>query len=494
MEQDADLFASPIVCHHYDLELALRWENDARIAREDAGKPDEDEDPEIEDPLVPRHTPDTPPVPAREPSVLHGRAKKNQKKRERERTKRKAAARESLASLAAPAPSPRVLEKAAQSVPLKVNFSAKSFRATKQRWTGSSKPMPHPLLAHADDAEFLKAHLQYFDWPGELFSQTHALLDRNGYVIGVLVSPPAPEEEWSSVVEHATNAFRSAREKMSFPAAAFQHRRASGEGFPAVAAGFAFGVGRQEVGNIKASSARNAAAMDELLADPSVGRIATSPVSAMQATCYHIFSDYHEVKQVLLAKNPHLRRTFPRSPFAAVTANLGPVSVSPPHTDGNNKADGLCLISALGSFNPDLGGHLVLWDYNMMVRFPPGCSVLIPSAVVTHSNTPIFAGEERFSLIQYSAGALFRWVANGHQSDLDWYASATAEDLIRREEARKTRCATALKKFSRWKDIKVKNFTGRARVEVWDEGDVADFSDLTDVESEGEEPPTKRCK
>ncbi|KAJ7751851.1 hypothetical protein B0H14DRAFT_2222459, partial [Mycena olivaceomarginata] len=81
------------------------------------------------------------------------------------------------------------------------------------------------------------------------------------------------------------------------------------------------------------------------------------------------------------------------SPFAAATFNLGPVSVSPPHVDGGNKADGMCLIGTLGDFNPDHGGHLVCWDYDLIIRFPPGCSILIPSAVVTHSNTPIQDGE-----------------------------------------------------------------------------------------------------
>ncbi|KAF8139165.1 hypothetical protein K438DRAFT_1496768, partial [Mycena galopus ATCC 62051] len=200
------------------------------------------------------------------------------------------------------------------------------------------------------------------------------------------------------------------------PAKAYQHRRASGEGFPTEGMGFAFGGGRQTVGNIKSSSQTNAAAMGELLADPSVGQIATHPFPVFQSQYFHIFSDYHTTKQQLLQKNPHLRRTFARSPFTAVTANLGPASVSPPHTDGGNKADGLCLISALGDFDPDKGGHLVLWDYDLVIRFPPSCSILIPSAVVTHSNTPIQDGDERFSLIQYSAGSLFRWVNNGHRS------------------------------------------------------------------------------
>ncbi|KAJ7870755.1 hypothetical protein B0H14DRAFT_2345549, partial [Mycena olivaceomarginata] len=162
------------------------------------------------------------------------------------------------------------------------------------------------------------------------------------------------------------------------------------------------------------------------------------------------------------------------------------------HADFGNKADGMCLIGTLGDFNADQGGHLVCWDYDLIVRFPPGCSILIPSAVVTHSNTPIQDGEERFSLIQYSAGGLFRWVNNGFQSDRAWRESATAEDIQRREVERNARCAAALKKFSLWKDVKVKNFTGRSRVEVWDSGDVADFSDLTDYESEGERPTKRR--
>jgi hypothetical protein len=213
-----------------------------------------------------------------------------------------------------------------------------------------------------------------------------------------------------------------------------------------------------------------------------------------QSLCYNIFADYHEMKQTLLKKHQHLRRTFARSPFTAVTANLGPVSVSPPHADFANKADGMCLIGALGCFDPEQGGHLVLWDYDLIVRFPPGCSILIPSAVVTHSNTPIQDGEERFSLIQHSAGSLFRWVANNFQTDLSWRASATAEDLANREADRKARCATALKKFTRWKDIKVKNFSGKARLEVWHTGEVEDFSDYTEDESEEECPPTKKAR
>ncbi|KAF8194499.1 hypothetical protein K438DRAFT_1512899, partial [Mycena galopus ATCC 62051] len=249
------------------------------------------------------------------------------------------------------------------------------------------------------------------------------ILDRHSYIIGSLITPPATGQQRDNIIATVTAAMRRARDNMTFPTKAYQHRCASGEGFPTEACGFAFGGGQQTVGNIKPSSKTNTAAMAELLADPNIGHITTHLFPVFQAQYFHIFSDYHTTKKTLLQKNPHLRCTFARSPFAAITANLGPVSVSTPHTDEGNKADGLCLISTLGEFDPDKGRHLVLWDYDLVIRFPPGCSILIPLAVVTHSNTPIQDGDERFSLIQYSAGSLFRWVNNGFHSDLTWKAT-----------------------------------------------------------------------
>ncbi|KAJ7883792.1 hypothetical protein B0H13DRAFT_2537891, partial [Mycena leptocephala] len=40
------------------------------------------------------------------------------------------------------------------------------------------------------------------------------------------------------------------------------------------------------------------------------------------------------------------------------------------------------LITALRRFNPDLSGHLILWDLKLVIRFPPGSTILIPSAII----------------------------------------------------------------------------------------------------------------
>lgn len=86
------------------------------------------------------------------------------------------------------------------------------------------------------------------------------------------------------------------------------------------------------------------------------------------------------------------------------------------HADSGNSAGGLCAVTNAGNFDPKLGGHLILWNFKLVIEFPPGSTILLPSASVTHGNTPIQPGESRYSFTQYCAGGLFRWVEYGLQS------------------------------------------------------------------------------
>ncbi|TFK78156.1 hypothetical protein K466DRAFT_461735, partial [Polyporus arcularius HHB13444] len=69
-----------------------------------------------------------------------------------------------------------------------------------------------------------------------------------------------------------------------------------------------------------------------------------------------------------------------------------------------------CAIVALRNYDPTLGGHLMLWDFQLIIESPPGALILILSAILRHSNTPVQEGEERMSFTQFSAGGLFCWV------------------------------------------------------------------------------------
>jgi hypothetical protein len=83
--------------------------------------------------------------------------------------------------------------------------------------------------------------------------------------------------------------------------------------------------------------------------------------------------------------------------------------MSLPHTDEENLAQSWCSTTPLGAFDSKKGGHLVLWDLGLVIDFPAGSTVLIPSALILHSNTSIQDGETRFSIVQYVGGGLFRW-------------------------------------------------------------------------------------
>ncbi|KAF7346241.1 hypothetical protein MSAN_01851100 [Mycena sanguinolenta] len=112
-------------------------------------------------------------------------------------------------------------------------------------------------------------------------------------------------------------------------------------------------------------------------------------------------------------RNPHLKRPFLNSIWSACTFNLGPQTCALGHRDFANLSFGMCAITALGDFDYRKGGHLILWDCRLILEFPPGCTILIPSAILYHSNIPVAAGEWRYSFTQYTAGGIFRWVRHG---------------------------------------------------------------------------------
>ncbi|KAJ7661215.1 hypothetical protein B0H14DRAFT_3102670 [Mycena olivaceomarginata] len=139
------------------------------------------------------------------------------------------------------------------------------------------------------------------------------------------------------------------------------------------------------------------------------------------------------------------------SVFAAATFNFGPRTVTFPHLDFANLAWGWCAITALGDFDPNKGGHLILWDLKLIIRFPPGSTIIIPSALIRHSNTSIQLHEKRFSFTQYTAAGIFRFIDNGFKSDEEVKVGGISEaEKAARLEARKTRWVEGLKMYRKW--------------------------------------------
>jgi hypothetical protein len=131
-----------------------------------------------------------------------------------------------------------------------------------------------------------------------------------------------------------------------------------------------------------------------------------------------------------------------------MTINFGPVTVTKPHTDPGNLLWGQCAVTSLGEFNADRGGHLALWHLGLVIRFPPGSTIIIPSATLLHSNIKILDGEERYSITQYTAGGLLQWVYNGFCSDKTLLSSLRSEERAKWEHDRESCFEEGLQMFS----------------------------------------------
>ena len=133
-----------------------------------------------------------------------------------------------------------------------------------------------------------------------------------------------------------------------------------------------------------------------------------------------VHAEYARVLDGILDSDESLTRPFSNSVFAAATFNCGRRVTTLPHTDSHNYAPGWCAVMAMGDYDPRIGGHLVLWDLHLMIEFPPGAVILLPSAILRHSNTAVRHGEMRMSFTQFSPGGLWRWTECGFQTQADF--------------------------------------------------------------------------
>jgi hypothetical protein len=162
-----------------------------------------------------------------------------------------------------------------------------------------------------------------------------------------------------------------------------------------------------------------------------------------------LYNYYVDTLMPLYEGDSTLQRPFDRSIFPAVTYNLGPQTVCDRHFDSANLAFGWCSVTALGRFDSEKGGHLILWELGLVIEFPAGSTIFLPSAVVSHSNVPIAQDEIRYSFTQYAAGALFQWVESGFQLLKDLKKSLSTSQQKDFENRNKERWSIGLGLFRR---------------------------------------------
>ena len=87
------------------------------------------------------------------------------------------------------------------------------------------------------------------------------------------------------------------------------------------------------------------------------------------------------------------------------------------------------------------------------MEFPPNSTILIPSSLIVHSNTPIQSDEVRYSIVQYAAGHLFRWAKNGFVTDKEWLDKAEPIDKEEWEREKIGRWERAIASFTTLEEL-----------------------------------------
>ncbi|KAJ7803236.1 hypothetical protein B0H14DRAFT_3487658 [Mycena olivaceomarginata] len=233
------------------------------------------------------------------------------------------------------------------------------------------------------------------DWDG---LTSKPIIDSKGRIIAVLAGQPN-HPEYRETVVLAFQAVCDAGDEARFPASMRKHRRGL---FAAINAGLSYGKG-QKTRHVK----RMAGFAD-------VADFSATAVFALWAP--RLYAHYRDCDTKLDNSHPNLRRPFVGSVFFCAAFNFGRSVWTFRHRDVLNLVFGWCAIQALGKFGATKGGHLVLWDLKLVVEFPAGALILLPSATIAHSNVPVQNGEERISFTQFSASGIFRYVDNGCQT------------------------------------------------------------------------------
>ncbi|KAI0054487.1 hypothetical protein BV25DRAFT_1771765, partial [Artomyces pyxidatus] len=239
------------------------------------------------------------------------------------------------------------------------------------------------------------------------------VVDRKDRIVVYLAGRPRTHDSWNADVADASRAMTEAaaglRKKLNKEDVV--HRRGK---YVCVKAGVAHGGGGTAPSNVGNRIVAQNAAAAALCQRPSFQRIAGFGSSAFALGAPRLFEHYREAVDGACRHNPKLSRPFSNSVFPQVTFNLGPQAVTVKHRDHANVPYGWCAVTALGNYDPKAGGHLYLWELKLVIEFPPGSTILLPSSIVSHGNTPIQPGETRQSFTQYCAGGLMRWHAYGY--------------------------------------------------------------------------------
>ncbi|KAJ7169284.1 hypothetical protein C8R43DRAFT_1121165 [Mycena crocata] len=215
--------------------------------------------------------------------------------------------------------------------------------------------------------ELLEDGYEYVEWNGR---DPKLILDSEGRIIAILLGTP-DDPDWADIIKEAVQELRP---------------------------GVSFGGGQRRPGNLR-NSRRIRRMLRRLLRSKAIRRIMGFQFTGLAMYAPKLFKYYCPTQYSLLPPSIAAQTHSPSN-----------------HCDIHNLSHGFCGVTSGGEFDHKRGGHLYLKQIHLVIEFPSGGSMLIPSGCVNHGNTPIAPKETRHSLTQYAAGGLFRWAAYGFQT------------------------------------------------------------------------------
>ncbi|KAJ7179807.1 hypothetical protein C8R43DRAFT_1117158 [Mycena crocata] len=260
---------------------------------------------------------------------------------------------------------------------LEMEVDAATLPHSKPAWLGSrsagdeefvfTEPaQPHDLSTGLGNRSYTQEEVDrlsgtegfmYIDWLGTV---SLPILDSKHRVITVLGGIPRDITGWKTVTDGAFKLLQDCLPHIRLTEECLHHRRAQ-EPYASLVHSWSHGGGQTEPGKL-CHNVANTKITDDLLAHEYFKRIAQLATILFAMLAPLLFAFYQAQMALLSAWKPSMRRNFAGSIFAACTFNFGPRAITAPHLDFANLAWGWCVITALSLFDPDLGGHLILWD------------------------------------------------------------------------------------------------------------------------------------
>ncbi|KAJ7353250.1 hypothetical protein DFH08DRAFT_692418 [Mycena albidolilacea] len=200
----------------------------------------------------------------------------------------------------------------------------------------------------------------------------HPLVDRTGRIFAVLAGQPDGDDSYAVSASEAYTYIKACGAATYFPPEMRCHCRGL---FAAINVGLNLGKGATVPSWL--DNKKHTPLVSQLLGNSHVIRMANFASSAFATWAPKLYRHYVDNNTCLRTRFPHLWRPFPQTVFTGAAFNFSRVCTYK-HRDICNLPFGWCAVQLLGRFDATEGGHLILWDVNLVVEFLAGSLILLP--------------------------------------------------------------------------------------------------------------------